>query len=177
MHRKSVHGAAKAASIAASPRYQAGCWGHRPWLHGDSPRSWAQRCLKTPQHPPRPSAAWVRAAGRRKRVTSAEQGQEHEGERDRSAPAPQPPRLAAWGPRAATATPLPSPSRVLNGGHSSACPLAAGSCRPAKEPPRVPGAGRGMRRCPGCKGQRVAGTRCYLHGDRVSWEPGCRLCH
>lgn len=34
-----------------------------------------------------------------------------------------------------------------------------------------------MRHCPGCKGQHVAGTWYYLHGDGVSWEPGCQLCH
>lgn len=57
--------------------------------------------------------------------------------------------------------------RMLNGGHSSPSPAAAGSCYPAKEPPRVPE--------PGCQAVRPGAVCGTALGDRVSWELICHV--
>lgn len=119
MQRKSLHRAVPAAGIADIPDvpgWLPGTWASAAW---GQPSGAGGSDVWSP--PPAPVTFWpilgTRAPSRGKLRTSAQQGWEQEGfpvgmegGRDGSAPAPQPPGLAAWGPRAATATPRPAPA-------------------------------------------------------------------
>ena len=132
----------------AFPMYRSGYQGHGPWLHGDSPLERGTAMSRAPHSTHHPLASsGTRAPGRGKLRTSAQRGWEHEGfpmgteggtdpHLHRSHPGSQP---------GDPEQPPPHPARHRRdaqwGPFFCLPPPTAGSCRPAKERPRVPGAG------------------------------------
>lgn len=123
--------------LLASPMYRDGCQQHGLWLHRDSSPEQGAEMSGGPHsthHPPAQLGDEGSQSGEAEDIGTAGTGARGiprgDGGRDGAAPAPH-----SLETPSSHRPPPPSPSRTLNGGHSS------GSCRLVKEPPRVPGAG------------------------------------